>query len=180
MGWTGMFHYEVTAKGNVDRKKTLDKEFSRGLYDRYTTIKSAMNGSTYYAAIHDIETGDVFAMVVLTSFRDREFCYKEMTEFCGPIEAKCPKSILELLTDTDDKCANEWRQKCRENLTRGKGLSALPIDAKIRFTTCGGQEYTLIKRSPNYQFKTPWYQIDGEYRYYSKSRIPKDYEVLTA
>jgi hypothetical protein len=36
-----------------------------------------------------------------------------MDETCGPYEKKCPLSILNLLTPTDNEWANEWRKQCR-------------------------------------------------------------------
>lgn len=98
--------------GTIDRKAECDRLFYND--SRYNVIKSAMVGSVYYAAVRDNQTEDVFAFVVLTSTNKTDFYYKEMDETCGPCECQCPKSILSLLTPTDNEFANEWRERCRK------------------------------------------------------------------
>ena len=36
----------------------------------------------------------------------------------GPYEADCPARILDLLTETDNQHALDWRRRCRANLER--------------------------------------------------------------
>lgn len=84
-------------------------------------LKSAMKGSTYYAAVKSmvrygckdkngkdiyepINDGKVCGYVFLTAVEKGEFFYKDMSEFSGPAQCDCPKSIINLLSESDD----EW------------------------------------------------------------------------
>ncbi len=136
MGWTwyNATHYK---KGKIDRKAECDKQFT---YEGspYEVLKSSMVGSTYYGAI---KKGDmVIGVVFLTKTNTKDyynFGYKDMDETCGPYQFDCPKTILDLLTPTDNECANEWRRKCNEKRESKKtafGLNKLPVGTKIKFT----------------------------------------------
>ncbi|WP_028245434.1 DUF6927 domain-containing protein [Pseudoclavibacter soli] len=37
-----------------------------------------------------------------------------MDETSGPYQSECPTRILDLLTDTDDEQARQWRARCRQ------------------------------------------------------------------
>ena len=77
----------------------------------------------------------VFALVCLLAYkRDHfNFGYKDMDETMGPYECDCPERILDLLTDTDYETAGRWRETCRENLDKGKVVSALTPGTVIEF-----------------------------------------------
>jgi hypothetical protein len=116
MGW---LFYErktnQTVREHLDEKLTWDSEIGK-----YKVLKSAMVGSTYYAAVERIQadTRTVFAAVFLTQSRPRAtdgmtFGYKDMDESDGPTERKCPVSILNLLTETIYEYAKQWREDCR-------------------------------------------------------------------
>jgi hypothetical protein len=90
-------------------------------------LKSAFVGSTWYAALRINRPGvpsKTVGVVFLTSTRGTKekgdsfgnFCYKDMTEFSGPCEAKCPIAILDMLSPLDetDTFALEWRQRVRD------------------------------------------------------------------
>ena len=115
MGWTGTYNV-VWKNGRIDRKATLeaiiDGWFKNG---KNTLLKGSLVGTTYYAAVRTEATQEVWGLVVLTSTQGAEFCYKEMDETEGPNYYGCPASILNLLTPTDCKWAQEWREKCRQN-----------------------------------------------------------------
>lgn len=159
MGWLFYNSTHLKPNGNVDRKKELDGGFSEG----YELIKSVMVGSVYYAAIKRKETGEVFASVILTSSDKRggyNFGYKSMTEDMGPREARCPVSILKLLTPTDDEYAKVWRQRCwnyHESQNSPLAFKKLPVGAKVIWTvpTEGfthaqkGERLVLEKRAEN-------------------------------
>ena len=113
--------------GVVDRRKECDKlltwcrtDEKGNVVSSGEVLKSAMVGRTYYAAVRN-NKGEVWAAVFLTCGKTKWdntlWGYKDMDETMGPSECKCPASILALLTPTDSKWANEWRQKCRENIT---------------------------------------------------------------
>lgn len=161
MGWTS-YHAEHYKNGRVDRKAECDAYFLEGLNrGHFDVLKSAMVGSTYYAAVKPLkksggkdENGNyiyvdmpeneqfVFAVVFLTSTSPKgyyNFSYKDMSEDMGPYECDCPKSILDLLTPTDNKNANEWRKACYERHANKKkykinSISRLPVGSVIKVT----------------------------------------------
>lgn len=78
---------------------------------------------TLYMAIEktypESKDRDVFGLVVLldmTSARKEyhNFGYKIIDENACPYYFKCPKSILDLLTETQNENALKWRERCRE------------------------------------------------------------------
>ncbi len=126
MGWTHCFDGRRKADGTIDRKYECDRLCTWECYDadgKITSsgkvLKSAMVGSVYYAAVEN-KDGKVWAAVFLTCGRTKHdgtaWGYKDMDETMGPCECKCPASILALLTPTDSQWANEWREKCRQNI----------------------------------------------------------------
>ena len=63
---------------------------------------------------------------------DREVVHKEISEDAGPFYCGCPNTILDMLDDTDNENALEWRKKCRENNAK-PNLKKLEDGDKIRF-----------------------------------------------
>lgn len=186
MGWTSKNADYYKPNGQVDRKAECDNLLNWENENWKTeTIKSQMVGSVYYAAVKrtDKKSGhhEVTAAVILTHGKDRRdpyfnFGYKEMCETCGPGECKCPKSILDLLTPTESEWANEWRQRCRENLKKIP-LSKLPVGTEIKINYFGNEVY-LTKMAPNYQFKRNWWYNPENNTYMPSRRIPDDYEIV--
>lgn len=178
MGWTNYHAIHYNESGKIDRKAECDSRINYEEESRSCKVlKSAMRGSTYYAAVEytNEETGEheVFAAIFLTRTTMRDyynFWYKDMDETCGPFECDCPKGILDLLTETDSEWANEWRKKCRERLkgkTPKQMLSKLPIGTTIEIDR-NGKIIRLTKMPPRYQFKTPWW-----YNAESNTYMPK-------
>ena len=140
MGWTTCYVATewkyVGGRRVVDRQKECDRLLNQNLYDSHGSydrkdwtvigsmkvLKSAMVGSTYYAAVETKTNGTspyVSAAVFLTCGKGSDgtvWGYKDMDENMGPCEDKCPASILALLSPTDSKNALEWRERCRENI----------------------------------------------------------------
>lgn len=123
MGWT-----ERQAKnfknGIVDRKAELIDEFTcHGETYNYEVLKCSMKGTVGYMAVKYTDKKDpskdcIFGLVCLTSVRDKYwFGYKDMSEDMLPYYFDCPKTILNLLTPTENENALKWRGKCRENNT---------------------------------------------------------------
>ena len=159
MGWTS-YHATHYKNGTIDRKAECDAYFMEGLNrGHYNVLKSAMVGSTYYAAVKEMvkyvgrdennksiyeplaeNKGRIFGVVFLTSTDMKDyfnFSYKDMTENCGPYESDCPKGILDLLPPTENEFALQWRARCYENLAKKKdknGLSKLPVGSVIKVT----------------------------------------------
>ena len=70
MGWTSYPVRNWTRSGSVDRKAEcrdfifggLNSEWAR----KHRLLADAMDGSTYYAAVRDEDTGDVWACICMT------------------------------------------------------------------------------------------------------------------
>lgn len=186
MGWTYQAAKFYKENGTIDRKAECDRMMN-GENDvrKWEVLKSAMKGSTYYAAVRltDKTNGasEVIAYVLLTHTAMRDyynFGYKDMCESCGPFESECPKSILELLTDTDSHYAKEWRERCWANINRPKRntLASVKIGQVIEFKI-GNETIRARKMSPAYQFKTPWYFREDNNTYVKKKNI-KDWRLV--
>lgn len=187
MGWTYYHATEYKPNGTVDRKAECDKLLSKPISHPFTILKSRMVGTTYYAAVQTEDENHlpyVAAIVILThgsagGDRYYNFGYKAISEESGPTAADCPKSILNLLTPTTNQWANEWRKRCQEKMDKTK-LRDLPVGTKIKFTTYDGTDYTLVKMSPNYQFKRTWWYNPDSNRYMPSRRIPDNWEIIPA
>ena len=103
------------------------------------------------------------------------FGYKDMDETMGPGDCDCPKSIIALLSETDNEYALYWRQKCLDRCNGKPKLSKLPIGTVIEFQR-NGETVRLIKHKPAYQFKTPFWW-DGTH-YVKKKYIPNDFIII--
>ena len=173
MGWTS-YHATHYKKGKIDRKAECDAYFMEGLNKgHFNVLKSAMVGSTYYAAVQPMlksngknENGEyiyepipenertTFGIVFLTSADSKDyynFSYKDMDESMGPYESECPKGILDLLSPTDNEYAKQWRARCYENIAKKKNpnsLNKLPegtvIKVKLPFDTQRYSEGTEV------------------------------------
>ena len=148
MGWTS-YHATHYKSGKIDRKAECDAYFLEGLNaGHFEVLKSTMVGSVYYAAVRGLKQCEdngniyaatpVFGVVFLTSVDTKDyfnFSYKDIDETMGPYESNCPKSILDLLSPTDNEYANAWRQRCMDNLAKKKdknSLNNLPVGSVIR------------------------------------------------
>lgn len=195
MGWTS-YHASFYKNGKIDRKAECDSIMNCdmvGNKGRYEVLKSAMVGSTYYAAVKKtiFKTGDkpekesVFGVVMLTSVNNKDyfnFSYKDMDESAGPGYYDCPKGILDMLTPTEYEWAKEWRERCYENIKKKKSPDALsnpPIGSEIKFTLWDGTEKRLVKHPAAYQFSRPFWMNLNEYTYVPVNRIPKNYSLKT-
>ena len=104
MGWTHCFDGRTKPNGSIDRRYECDrlltwcrKDENGNVISSGEVLKSAMVGSTYYAAVRN-QKGEVWAAVFLTCGRTKwdgtAWGYKDMDETMGPNEDKCPASIL--------------------------------------------------------------------------------------
>lgn len=189
MGWTSQ-RATFYKNGTVDRKAEMDnyykEEDSVNKKYHYRTLKSAMVGSTYYAAIertnNETQEKEVFAIICLTSVNMDDyynFSYKDMDETMGPNERKCPIGILNLLTPTNYQWANEWREDCRKYHARKNELVKLDRHGKkggkIGFTPAynlasghkAGEEIILHREEIYYCYskKSRGYWTEGRYKY---------------
>jgi hypothetical protein len=121
MGWTftdyrqpGMSHAEFFSKELL--RSPEEGGTSRIIDSAYVP---AEEGSVFYAAVATESSAgsEVWALIVLTQGRSgARFGWKEMDETMGPAEDGCPARILDLLSETDNEHALEWRGRCRERV----------------------------------------------------------------
>jgi len=180
MGWD--FWHVDSWNGKIDRKKEMDKQYTwENDAAKVCVVKSVMKGSTYYAAIEHLEKSSgertVHGVVGLTRIDAKDYCNfgcKTMGESMEPFYYDCPKSILDLLTETDNENALNWRAKCRENADKPT-IGKLAIGTIIEFNAFG-RTYRAEKMSPNHQFKTAWWLCDNG-KYMPKKYIPRDFVI---
>jgi hypothetical protein len=181
MGWTS-YHADHYKNGKIDRKAECDAYFMEGLNRGYfNVLKSAMVGSTYYAAVQSTQRRSgkdengvwiyemtpesertTFGVVFLTSTDAKDyfnFSYKDMDESMGPGQCDCPKGILDLLSPTDNEYANEWRKACYENIAKKKnknGLNKLPVGTIIKVTMPCDTNYFRQGQEVRLQKQVKW------------------------
>ena len=210
MGWTGI-HANYYKNGTVNRKAECDAYFEEGLNQgHFKVVKSCMKGSVYYAAIKTLKTcigknekgeyqyvdipqsqQEIFAVVFLTSVNMKDyhnFSYKNMDETVGPCYYDCPKSILNILSPTKSKYAQEWRNKCYEQLEKNKQIQVfrkLKEDTKIKVVMPFDTKYykegdivTLIKLKYGKTYK--WFVTNNNI-YFTNSLMKNliaNYEII--
>lgn len=187
MGWTSYHANYYKPNGSVDRKKEMDAYFTWTEENKKVSVlKSTMKGRVYYAAIKvESETENtVVGTVALTCGQDPNDPYfnfgcKIISEDMGPNESHCPKSILALLSPTENEYALAWRERCMKNAEK-QPLSKLPVGTIIQFTDWNGNKITLKKLPPAYQFKRNWWWRVGTNNYFSTKNIPDDWEIKEA
>ena len=178
MGWTS-WHATYYKNGKIDKKREIDERWTQTEHDgypRFTVLKSVIVGNTYYAAIEKEKKGvkEVFAAISYLSIDNNDYfniASKDFDETVYP-EARCPESILKLLTETEYENANLWRKECHEYNERRKthDLKKIPYGTIIK-TKIRGTDYRLMKMKPSYQFRTDWYQVLGTGKYLPKKLV---------
>lgn len=144
MGTTGL----QRERGMSDRA-FFEKEFpcTLGKYGRITACASKPAGGdwtrVFYAAVtnHDEAPylpGKTWALIILMhTSRNPEarpnFHYKEMDETMGPSQDNCPDWILDLLSHTENRYANKWRERCRAHNARETRARGFTPGQTIRF-----------------------------------------------
>jgi len=129
------------------------------------------NLRTAYMAVKEKATGSVCAVVCLLNYVPNDvynFGYKDMDESCGPNADECPESVLNLLTETDNEYALEWRKACRKNIADRKSKPRLKVGDSVvfddRLTFCGEQiqEFDVYLPKRNlFKNRGRCYQING-------------------
>lgn len=123
MGWT-VTPYHGSRK---EIRSFLDAEFSEdNTKRRFEVLKSSLvSFCEYYAAyrVTNKETGiaDTIGLVALVKYSatSERLSWKEMSEGMYPYYFRCPRSILKLLSPTDDQNSSRWRLACWERLNGG-------------------------------------------------------------
>lgn len=116
MGWSSMH-----------RTQPVKDWFASEIVGGYTLLEAKIVHRTQLYAAIQRKDGSVYCLVALLRYSKGEwnFSYKFMSEFDHPYYYKCPQSILNKLTPTDDKNANEWREACKQNKANGTKRSRL-------------------------------------------------------
>ena len=156
MGWDGIYITEA--------HKTVSEKLS--VYFKYhgfcenEVVKATIKNGVVYGAIRNLKTNDVWAMVSLLKFRkdgwQTEMLVKNMSEDMMPYYFDCPKSILDLLTKTDNEHSNEWRKKCYEQLAKAKEKAKVKtpyifVKSGIKFSM--GCTYHVFEKDPTMRTK---------------------------
>ena len=117
MGWL-FFHKDRNLPTSLWFKEHLTYEGEHFSYKPLATSLSKY-GRVGYAAVEITNRNtldkEVIAFVYLFNYfpsKYHNFGYKDMDETMGPVESNCPMRLLKLLTPTDNKWANEWRERC--------------------------------------------------------------------
>lgn len=129
MGWTSFSDCRAMTPGQI-----LEREFTGGNdHGHWSIVDQSTRGSVWYAVAKFTATNGAVAYygrVCLFSRKNGEFAYKDMTEDCGPCEAKAPLRLVNMLDqlapiapDDDSmgkKWAREWRARCRAYAAKQK------------------------------------------------------------
>lgn len=103
MGWTSARHWNSMSKKEIFTEETgIPKE---------RILKFETQGNTCYIAAQHIE-GYIFGCVALFRKMDGDMGIKVISEDMGPCYYGTSPKLIGLLSPTDNKWANEWRQKC--------------------------------------------------------------------
>ena len=121
-----------------------------------------------YAA-YQLPSGKVIGLVILYKYypSNREVVHKEVTEDMGPVDSECPNNILDMLSETDNEYALEWRARCREFNAKPKPKKLEDGD-KVRFPNGFGSLnadmiFTVQKRNRTIRFRSGYnlYNLQG-------------------
>lgn len=186
MGWTGYpaAHYK---NGKIDRKAEVKARMSN--WEHHTILKDSLVGSTWYAAVRDDVSGEVFGFVVLTKVDGGDLWTKEMDETFGPFHFACPKGILKLLTPTDNEQANEWRKNCWQYHEEQKDphlFKNMPEGTKVKWTVAhdywtGGIQKGEVHTLTKIKYRKRYYWQLEDRSIIDPNLIGKsEYEALTA
>lgn len=189
MGWIS---YKATfyKKGRIDKIEEIKSLYNNE--ENFKLLKASAVGNTIYTAVEHTKDNEkkVFGVVYLTSTNMKEdynFAYKEVEESLGPCEIDCPASILKLLTPIDSEYANEWRNKCWENIREKQekkknpnSLKNLPIGAVIEMNPWKEDGNTLKLEKIDYpRYKSPiWYCRETGFKYQPKDIESVGYKVI--
>lgn len=119
-------------KGQTDREHLQSELFTD---TKFTIIDSVTKGTTFYGAVHDGLTDEVWALIVLQQRLRGHYNYsrKVMDETVGPYYYDCPDRILDLLTPTENECARAWRMACRTRNAQRAARPKIKAGDTVRF-----------------------------------------------
>lgn len=130
MGWITMHRDRGISNDDFFRA-----EFPNTLGRDGEILASSTIRGTYYAAVRNFADGRVWALVILTNRAprsDHNFGYKDLSESMGIGDYDAPAKILDLLTETDNAYALEWRAGCRKRIADKAALPKVKPGDVIR------------------------------------------------
>lgn len=173
MGWLYMSRASLglhtSAKSYLDAQFTYEREQEGGGTKGLQVLASSCSQNRVYYAATQVMTngvgGEVFAIVCLVRWNptDKEgliFGYKAMEESMGPCEDGCPAAILNLLTQTQNEYALDWRGRCRARLARRQRPLAdgdrIKLEQALTFVDGHvADEFIVVKRGRRLAFRDP-------------------------
>lgn len=106
MGWTsGDFAGHLTPKAAI--------AFAIGEEVAARVLDAVMDDDVVYAAVQTIDDRDVRGLVLIVERQGPRLHVKPISEDMGPADDRCPPRILDLLTETSNGTARDWRRRCR-------------------------------------------------------------------
>lgn len=148
MGWTG-----GQLEGRFTARAAIEFEFGADFMPR--VIDAARLGTVIYAAVRDVkDPSSVWALVLLAERQNGVLFTKPIDETMGPCEDDCPARILDLLTETGSKYANEWRERCRAQLAAPKPQAGDVIRFSTPFSFTDGSTRDTFVLVSGSEFKT--------------------------
>lgn len=189
MGWTWYHASEYTKSGRVSQSREIRKTMHNNIIG--TILDDAFVKGVYYAAVKDDRDNSVWALVCITATTTTDyynFGYKEMAESWVPVYYDCPNRVLDLLTPTDDKNSNTWRERCREQNAKGNSFKSLPDGAEAEWVCPStgydglqeGHVYTLRKgKQSAWKKRSPWvWHIEGTRWCLKPASVGDDYKLI--
>lgn len=200
MGWLS-YTIHTSPKKEMDhiygdfQKHTFEVEVDGQKIKRdHQLLRSFLYGNEYYGAVRVVDhypEGDkeeVVAAVDLIwyspkSWKSENFGYKPMGETMGPYCYHCPKTILDLLTPTDNEYALHWRSECQKRNEKNSKLRKLKHGAQIRFINpyenliSGHKQGSIITLNLRKYGKAAGTWDDGSYRW-PLDLIPNEFEII--
>jgi hypothetical protein len=148
MGWTA---------GYLDRPFSAEAAIAFALGDEFMNrvLATARYGTVIYVAVRASDSDDVFGLVLLAERRDGVLFTKSINENAGPTQDECPARILDLLSPASSKCARRWRERCREQLARGRPRRGQKVvfGRPIRFSD--GSQHRCFTFEAGSRFRSP-------------------------
>lgn len=123
MAWTsGDFEGRLTARAVVAfyfGKKLAEEQL----------VDAVKDGEVVYAAVRCKGTQRVWGIVFIVRLHGKCLNVKPISERIGPFDDRCPPRILDLLSETSNEMALDWRARCRaRRAVRSTRPPAIPID----------------------------------------------------
>jgi hypothetical protein len=89
-------------------------------------LDSVLDGDVAYAAVQAGDNRGVRGLVLVLRQEGRRLHVKPISENMGPADDRCPPRILDLLTETSNETARDWRRRCRASHRIASSTDANP------------------------------------------------------